>query len=359
MKSPSDIATPFHVPIEQTINDKKLFDMEEVEELTMADLLGPDHNNGQKRDNNSQSQSNSSRSVDDCDFDEASFLAALDEHEPVGITDRLIDGTVITIESDGIYVDIGGKAPAFMPKKECANGLVANLKEAFAKGSKVEAIVIREQNAEGIVTISYRALLIRRSWEKIQTLKKDGQLIRVRINGSNRGGLTCDFEGIGGFIPYSQLQHGEDTDKLIGSMITATFLEANPVSQKLVLSAKGAITISRLANLEIGQLIEGYVTSIKPYGFFIELGGVSGLLHHSAITNGKLKEPQKLFRQGDHIRALIIELDPSRKRIALNTALLEARSGELLTEKEKVMNEAANRTINARQLMHQQEQNIK
>ncbi|BBL86626.1 30S ribosomal protein S1-like B, putative (chromatophore) [Paulinella micropora] len=361
MQSSQHIPNFSNTPPAQTMDNDKLV---EREGLSMADLLESEMSNEHKNDNKQQLKSKDKRSeithtVDDFDFDEASFLAALDHHQPIGIIDRCINGIILNIESDGIYIDIGGKAPAFMPKKECGLNTANNLKDIFTIGSQIEAVVIREQNAEGIVTISYKSLITRRSWDTIQALKRNGELIQVRVTGSNRGGLICDYNGIRGFIPYSQLQYGETPEKMIGTTITASFLEVNSNSQKLVLSAKGAVIASKLANLEVGQLIEGHIMGIKPYGFFVDLGGISGLLHHSAITNGNLKEPEKLFGQNDQVKALITELDPSRKRIALNTALLEAKPGEILTAKETVMNEATNRTINARQLMRQQEQSTK
>ena len=74
------------------------------------------------------------------------------------------------------------------------------------------------------------------------------------------------------------------------------------------------------ADLEVGQLVSGLVTSVKPYGFFVDLGGVSGLLHHSCITGGTMRELREFFNSGDTVQALITELDPGRGRIGLNTA---------------------------------------
>jgi small subunit ribosomal protein S1 len=96
--------------------------------------------------------------------------------------------------------------------------------------------------------------------------------------------------------------------------------------------------------------------SVKPYGFFVDLGGVSGLLHHSSVTGGVLRHLGEAFRQGDRVRALITDLDPGRGRIALNTALLEGQPGELLIDREKVMAEAEDRANRARQALRQQEQ---
>ena len=133
-------------------DDEDRFDMGAMEGMTMADLLGaPDEK--PRRDERPQN-----RSVDDFDFDEEAFLAALDANAPVGTTGEVIQGTVIALESDGIYVDIGGKAPGFMPKSEAGLGVVTNLRERFPKGQKVDVLVTREQNADGMVTISCRAL---------------------------------------------------------------------------------------------------------------------------------------------------------------------------------------------------------
>ena len=113
---------------------------------------------------------------------------------------------------------------------------------------------------------------------------------------------------------------------------------------------------ARFQELEVGQLVEGVVAAVKPYGLFIDLGGISGLLHQSAITNGSLRSIREVFDQGDRVKAMITELDPGRGRIALNTALLEGPPGELLVEKEKVMAEAEDRAARAQSVLQQQEQ---
>ena len=103
------------------------------------------------------------RKVDEFDFDESAFLEALNENEPIGATGETIKGKVIALESDGLYIDIGGKAPGFMPKKECGLGVITNFKEKFSIGLEMEVLVIKEQNADGMVTVSARALILRKS----------------------------------------------------------------------------------------------------------------------------------------------------------------------------------------------------
>ncbi len=290
------------------------------------------------------------RKVDEFDFDESAFLEALNENEPIGATGETIKGKVIALESDGLYIDIGGKAPGFMPKKECGLGVITNFKEKFPIGLEIEVLVIKEQNADGMVTVSARALILRQSWEKVSCSAKNGELIKVSINGFNRGGLTCDVDGLRGFIPRSQLEDGQDYQSLVSKTFKVAFLEVNPESRKLVLSEKKALLVSKIADLKLGQLIEGEVLAIKPYGFFIELGGVSGLLHQSSITNGSIRNLREIFVEGEFIKALITEIDLERGRIGLNTALLENSPGELIIDKEKVMMEATERALKTKAL---------
>ena len=296
------------------------------------------------------------RKVDEFDFDESAFLEALNANEPIGTAGETIKGKVIALESDGLYVDIGGKAPGFMPKKECGLGVITNFKEKFPIGLEVEVLVIKEQNADGMVTVSSRALILRQSWEKVSTAAKNGDLIEVLITGFNRGGLTCDVDGLRGFIPRSQLEDGKDHQSLVGKNLKIAFLEVNPESRKLVLSEKKASLVSKFAKLTLGQLIEGKVLAVKPYGFFIDLGGASGLLHQSSITKGSIRTLREIFVEGETVKALITEIDLEKGRIGLNTALLENSAGELIIDKDKVMQEASDRALKTKSLFDNKEQ---
>jgi small subunit ribosomal protein S1 len=343
-------------------SEEDRFSLAELEGMTMADLLGPSptasRRGGQPKESQpvARAERRQERSVDDFDFDEEAFLAALDENEPIGTTGDLVKGTVIGAESDGVYVDIGGKAPGFMPKRECGLGVITSLKERFPKGTPVEVLVTREQNAEGMVTVSVRALELRKSWDRVLQLEKEGSVVQVKVNGFNRGGVTCDLEGLRGFIPRSQLSEGDQHEAQVGKTLGVAFLEVNPETRKLVLSEKKAATALRFRELEVGQLVEGQISAIKPYGFFVDLGGVSGLLHHSSITGAALRDLREAFQQGDRIMALITAVDGKRGRIALNTQLLENQPGELLIAKDQVMGEAAERAARALSILKQREQ---
>lgn len=334
----------------QIIKDESLKEIKESNENAKAfdfsqqDLNRPHNFSEQKTDFQLE------RTVDEFDFDESAFLEALNENEPIGATGETISGKVIAIESDGLYVDIGGKAPGYMPKKECGLGVITNFKEKFSIGLEMEVLVIKEQNADGMVTVSARALILRQSWEKVSSSAKNGELIDVLINGFNRGGLTCDVDGLRGFIPRSQLEDGHDYQSFVSKTLKVAFLEVNPESRKLVLSEKKALLVSKLTSLKLGQLIEGEVLAVKPYGFFIDLGGASGLLHQSSLTNGSIRSLREIFREGEIVKALISEIDLEKGRIGLNTALLENSAGELIIDKQKVMKEATERALKTKAL---------
>ena len=364
-ESRPEVGPPAPADRKTTASEEDRFSLSEIEGMTMADLLGPSPRSSRSGTQPERSggavvgERSAERSVDDFDFDEEAFLAALDENEPIGTTGDLVKGEVIGVESDGVYVDIGGKAPGFMPKRECGLGVITGLKERFPKGTPVEVLVTREQNAEGMVTVSVRALELRKSWEKVIQLEKEGTLVQVKINGFNRGGVTCDVEGLRGFIPRSQLNEGDQHEALVGKTMGVAFLEVNPETRKLVLSEKKASTMARFGELEVGQLVEGQVSALKPYGFFVDLGGVSGLLHHSSITGAALRDLREAFQPGDRIKALVTEVDGQRGRIALNTLLLEQQPGELLIARDQVMAEAEDRAVRARSLLQQREEQRK
>ena len=348
--------------------------------LTMADLLGPaDQGRGRGGDNSRflgygqrrsrpgrqpasgvteqqqgsgaqtmpQQPSYTPRDVDHFDFDEDTFLAALDDSVPVSGTGDVARGRVLGHESDGIYVDIAGKAPGWMPKQDCGLGVIGNLEESFPRGMEIDVLITREQNADGQVTVSARALALRESWKTVERLAAQGAVVQVRVCGFNRGGCTCELEGLRGFIPRSQLNDGGNHTALVGKTLGVTFLEVNPASHKLVLSEKRAAIAVRLSELKVGSVQQGRIDAIKPYGFFVDLGGVSGLLHQSCITGGALRSLRQAFDVGETVQVLITDVDAARGRIGLSTALLEDQPGELLIDKARVMAEARIRAARA------------
>ena len=296
------------------------------------------------------------RSVDDVDFDEAAFQSALEGSAGIGAKGEEVHGTVIGLESDGVYVDIGGKAPGWLPRQECGLGAVTDLAERFPPGKQLKVLVTGEQNAEGMVTVSCRAVMVRESWATVTRLAQEAAVVQTLITGFNRGGCTCQVEGLRGFIPRSQLVDGDNHSALVGKTVGVTVLEVNPRDAKLVLSEKQASRARCFAELKVGDLVTGRISGLRRFGCFVDLGPISGLLHQRSISAGHVGELREAFTVGETVSALVTDVDAARGRIALNTALLENLPGEMLMAKADVMGQAEQRAERARAVLFQERQ---
>ena len=284
---------------------------------------------------------NSSFSLDD-------FAQALDQYNFQFKRGQTVRGKVSDYGSEGAYIDIGGKSPGFVPLQEASLERVTNLSEVLPRHEEIEFLIVREQDAEGQVILSRRQLQIQQVWNHLSELAENGSSVQMRVTGTNRGGVTGEVEGLRAFIPRSHLIEKEDLDSLIGQSLGATFLEINPEQNKLVLSQRQAARAAVISKLEPGQLVEGTVASIKPYGVFINLDNVTGLLHIKQVSNSHVDSLTTLFRIGQPIKVMIADLDEVKNRISLSTKVLENYPGEILEKLDEVMASASERAEKAR-----------
>lgn len=287
-------------------------------------------------------------------FSSDDFAKALEQHDTSQQRGDVVHGTVHSHEADGIYVDIGGKATAYLPKDEAALKAGANLSEILPVGEVRDFLIIKEQNAEGQVTLSVRQLEIKRLWDRFNAILDTEETIDVRVSGANKGGVTVNAQGVRGFIPRSHLIDRHDLDALIGSTMTVSVLEVEPERRRLVLSQRLARQAASLSQLEVGQLVEGKVSGIKPFGVFIDFDGVTGLLHINQVSKNFVSSLDELFEAGKPIRAMIIALDESKRRVSLSTKVLENHPGEMLESMDTVMSEAPDRATRARNALTQE-----
>ena len=284
---------------------------------------------------------NSSFSLDD-------FAQALDQYNFQFKRGQTVRGKVSDYGSEGAYIDIGGKSPGFVPLQEASLERVTNLSEVLPRQEEIEFLIVREQDAEGQVILSRRQLLIQQVWNHLSELAENGSSVQMRVTGTNRGGVTGEVEGLRAFIPRSHLIEKEDLDSLVGQSLGATFLEINPEQNKLVLSQRQAARAAVISKLEPGQLVEGTVASIKPYGVFVNLDNVTGLLHIKQVSNSHVDSLTALFRIGQPIKVMIADLDEVKNRISLSTKVLENYPGEILEKLDEVMASASERAEKAR-----------
>ncbi|MCW9682412.1 S1 RNA-binding domain-containing protein [Dolichospermum planctonicum UHCC 0167] len=285
---------------------------------------------------------NSSFSMDD-------FAKALEKHDYQFQKGQIVRGKVFQIDHDGAYVDIGGKSSAFLPQDEASLRAVTDLSEVLPMNEELEFLIIRDQDAEGQVTISRKQLEMRQIWDRLLEMQENSQTVQVQVTGINKGGVTVDILGVRGFIPRSHISERDNLEALKGQSLTVGFLEINRETKKLVLSQRLAARSSNFSLLELGQLVEGKITGIKPFGVFVDLNGVSALLHIKQVSQKFIESLEKVFQVGQPIKAVIIDLDQGKGRIAISTRVLENFPGEVVENFAEVMNSAearANRAAN-------------
>jgi len=277
-------------------------------------------------------------------FSAEDFAKALEAHDydfQVGSTVR---GTVISFAPDGATIDIGGKSSAFLPIREAAVRAISSLEGVLEPDVEYSFQVIRDQDADGQVLLSIRKLQLKRLWDKLAEQAEAGAVQEVKVTGYNKGGVTVDVEGLRGFVPRSHLGRTyENLEDAVGQRLTVGFLEVNPAANKLVMSARMAARSQVMGTLALGQLIEGTVASLKPFGAFIDFDGISGLLHIKQISKNYVESLPTVLKVGQPIKAVIVALDPERNRISLSTKVLEKYPGELLKESEAMFADAENR----------------
>lgn len=286
-------------------------------------------------------EANSSFSMDD-------FAKALEQHDYQFHKGQVVQGKVFSYESNGAFIDIGGKSPAFLPIEEASLRQITDVSAVLPLEEERDFLIVKEQDADGQVTVSLRQLELQRVWQRLAELAESKQTVQVRVTGTNKGGVTVNVQGLRGFIPRSHLMEREDLEALKGQSLTASFLEVNRETKKLVLSNRLAAQTTNFSELEIGQLVDGKITSLKPFGAFVEFNQTTGLLHINQISKNYIESLSTLLQVGQPIKAMIVDLDEGRGRISLSTKVLEKYPGEMVENMADVMAEAEDRQERAR-----------
>ncbi len=285
-------------------------------------------------------------------FSHDDFLRALDAHDFSFEVDQTVQGKVASHANDGVYIDIGGKSAAFLPEREVNLMADQKLEDLLPVGTERDFLIVKGQDENGQVTLSLRQLEIKAFWLELQAYDP-GQTLTVRVTGTNKGGLTANVKGIKAFIPRSHVVQRENQEELIGQRLTVSILEADPERKKLVLSQRQAHRAQRINELEIGQLVSGKVADLRPFGAFVELNGITALLHINNISQKYVSSVNAVLPVGTLVKAVIADLDTQRGRISLSTSVLEERPGEVLDAFETVMAEAEERFDRHRQKMQE------
>jgi len=317
----------------------------ESPELTYKDKDIPSADNSSSRRNND---------LENAGFTQEEFASLLGKYDYNFKPGDLVKGTVFALEPKGAMIDIGAKTAAFMPMQEVSINRVEGLSDVLQPSESREFFIMTEENEDGQLALSIRRIEYQRAWERVRQLQKEDATIYSEVFATNRGGALVRVEGLRGFIPGSHISARKIKEDLEGEYLPLKFLEVDEERNRLVLSHRRALVEKKMNRLEVGEVVVGSVKGIKPYGAFIDIGGVSGLLHISEISHEHIETPHNVLNVNDQMKVMIIDLDSERGRISLSTKALEPEPGDMLTDPQKVFNKAEEMAAKYKQMLFEQ-----
>ena len=257
----------------------------------------------------------------------------------------VVEGSVVRIDKDEILVDIGAKSEGVVSNRELF-GRNTEAQPALAIGDTVLVYVLQPESPEGHVVLSLRRAGLERKWRSMQEQFEAGVIIEAPVIDHNKGGLIVDC-GIRGFVPISQIvdfprrpqndqprdaaqEIAEKLQPFVGRKLRLKILEVNRKANRLILSEKVALYEERrekrdelFSSLQVGQKVTGNVRSIAPFGVFVDLGGIDGLVHKSELSWNKVNNPEGGYRVGEEVEAEVIDINHERGRISLSIRRLQ------------------------------------
>jgi len=281
-------------------------------------------------------------STESVGFDYQDLDKAVEETTYAFNRNDVVKGLVVQYENGGCIVDIGAKASAFLPTAEAS--LIqehnAPIESLVSLDAEMNFQIISEEDENGQLMVSIKRILIREAWEKVSVMQTSDQIFQAQVVAVNRGGAICLVFGLRAFLPGSHLTGQLPTEDLVGQTLPLKFLEVNQEDGKLVVSNRRAVVDQQMSDLSRGDIITGVVKALKPYGAFVEVGGMSGLLHISQISYDRIDDLEKVLQPGQVVKCMIIDHDKVNGRIALSTKTLEPEPGDMLRDSKKVFDMA-------------------
>jgi small subunit ribosomal protein S1 len=258
----------------------------------------------------------------------------------------VVEGTVVRIDKDEILVDIGAKSEGVVSNRELFGRHGGEGQAPLNIGDTVLVYVLQPESPEGHAVLSLRRAGLERKWRAMQEQFEAGVIIEAPVIDHNKGGLIVDC-GIRGFVPISQIvdfprrpqndqprdaaqEIAEKLQPFVGRKLRLKILEVNRKANRLILSEKVALYEERrekrdelFSSLQVGQKVTGTVRSIAPFGVFIDLGGIDGLVHKSELSWNKVNNPEAGYKVGDEVEAEVIDINHERGRISLSIRRLQ------------------------------------
>lgn len=257
---------------------------------------------------------------------ENNFETMLEESLTTLHTGDIVKGTVYAVNDAEIYLDLGAKFTGIISKDQITDDASAKLSDMFKVGDEVEAFVIRVEDGKGVATLSKKRVDRDRNWVVLKEAFESGEPVEGVVNAVVKGGVTMDIAGNRVFVPASQTGIPKDGDMsvLVGNTMKVRIIEFDETKKKAIASIKAILNEEKKereaaiwAGLEVGQHFMGTVKNLVPYGAFVDIGGIDGMVHNSELSWKRIKHPSQVVSVGQQIDVFIKELDPEKKRISL------------------------------------------
>ena len=254
-------------------------------------------------------------------------------------------GTIAYKDDQMLLVDIGARAEGIIDGRELKAFGKKELKK-LKEGDKLLVYVVSPEARDGSVVLSIQKAKIYKDWLDLEEAKEKGKTLTVKVVEVNSGGLICELpSGIRGFVPLSQIDptrifdtakktYGKDVMSevqkklahLLDQEIKVKVLEVNKEKGKVIFSEKAVVFEDKLGikpgkklkKLVVGQVLDGVVTAVTPFGIFVNAGGYEGLVHVSELSWDKVTDISKLYKIGDKVKVMVLEVADGGKRVAFS-----------------------------------------
>ena len=257
---------------------------------------------------------------------ELTFEQMLEESLKTIHTGEVIEGTVIDVKPDEAILNIGYKSDGILTRNEYTNEPNVDLTTLVNVGDKMEVKVLKVNDGEGQVLLTYKRLAADRGNKRIEEAFNNKEVLTAKVAQVLDGGLSVVVDEVRIFIPASLVSdvYEKDLSKYAGQEIEFVISEYNPKRRRYIGDRKQLIVAKKLEmqkelfeKIKVGDIVEGTVKNVTDVGAFIDLGGVDGLLHISEMSWGRVENPKKVFKVGETLKVLIKDIDGTKVALSL------------------------------------------
>ena len=257
---------------------------------------------------------------------ELTFEQMLEESLKTIRNGEVVDGTVIDVKPDEIILNIGYKADGIITRSEYTNESNADLTTMVSVGDPMTVKVLKVNDGEGQVLLTYKRLVAERGNERLREAFENKEVLTAKVTQVLEGGLSVVVDETRIFIPASLVSdmYEKNLGKYADQEIEFVISEFNPRRNRVIGDRRQLLVAERaerqrelFANLNIGDTVEGIVKNITDFGAFIDLGGVDGLLHVSEMSWGRIENPKKVFQVGEKLKVLVKDIRDTKIALSL------------------------------------------